>query len=106
MSEHGQTLIRPNQAVIEPGPSLPSKDAPLASMLHLPTIGLGIAYLVAYVVSDWISFVEPYGPFAITPWNPNTGLSIVMILTFGRRMIPFQFSPPLSDFVILQPPCR
>src|SRR5271170_7037436 len=61
---------------------------------------VGVAYLVGYVALDRVSFVEPYAPFGITPWNPNTGLSFVLILVFGVRMIPFLFvSPFLADLV-------
>jgi two-component system sensor kinase FixL len=61
---------------------------------------VGLAYLAGYVALDWISFLEPYAPFGITPWNPNTGLSFVLILVFGQRMIPLLFvSPFLADFI-------
>jgi two-component system, LuxR family, sensor kinase FixL len=61
---------------------------------------VGVAYLVGYVALDRVSFIEPYAPFGITPWNPNTGLSFVLILVFGLRMIPFLFIAPfLADLV-------
>lgn len=50
---------------------------------------VGLVYLAAYVALDWVSFIEPYTPIGITPWNPNTGLSFVLILVFGEQMIPF-----------------
>ena len=67
---------------------------------HPPILSLrmgiiGIGYLVGYVLFDWFSFIEPYAPFGITPWNPGTGLSFFLILVFGRRMIPFLFVGPL-----------
>src|SRR5277367_5228132 len=61
---------------------------------------VGVAYLVGYVALDRVSFIEPYAPFGITPWNPNTGLSFVLILVFGLRMIPLLFIAPfLTDLV-------
>ena len=46
------------------------------------------------------SFIEPYEHFDITPWNPNTGLSFILILVFGLRMLPFLFiSPLVADLV-------
>ena len=30
---------------------------------------VGLAYLAGYVALDRISFVQPYAPFGITPWN-------------------------------------
>jgi len=74
-------------------------------ILSLPMVIPGIVYLVGYVLLDWISFIEPYAPFGITPWNPGTGLSFVLVLLFGRRMIPFLFvGPLLSDLVQIQSP--
>ena len=71
----------------------------------LPTVLLGSGYLIIYVLLDWISYVEPYAQFAITPWNPNTGASIALILMFGRRMMPFLFiAPLLADLVLRQLP--
>src|SRR5205809_958793 len=62
---------------------------------------VGLVYLAAYAVLDWISFIEPYAQFGgITPWNPGTGLSFVLLLLFGLRMIPFLLiSPLLADFL-------
>ena len=68
-------------------------------------IVVGIVYLAGYVALDWISFIEPYARFGITPWNPGTGLSFVLVLVFGLRMIPFLFfGPLLSDLIQIQPP--
>jgi signal transduction histidine kinase len=61
---------------------------------------VGFVYLAAYAVLDWISFIEPYAQLGITPWNPGTGLSFVLLLLFGLRMIPFLLvSPLLADFL-------
>ena len=61
---------------------------------------VGLVYLAAYAVLDWISFIEPYAHLGITPWNPGTGLSFVLLLLFGPRMIPFLLiSPLLADFL-------
>ena len=56
---------------------------------------IGFAYLGAYVALDWLSFVDPLGPFGITPWNPTTGLSVALVLAFGRTFIPWLFFAPL-----------
>ena len=56
---------------------------------------VGLVYLAAYALLDWISFIEPYARFGITPWNPGTGLSFALLLLFGLRMIPFLLLAPL-----------
>ena len=60
-----------------------------------PKIVIGATYLAAYALLDWLSFIEPYPPLGITPWNPGIGLSFVLLLMFGRRMIPFVIVAPL-----------
>jgi integral membrane sensor domain MASE1 len=68
-----------------------------------PKLIIGLVYLAVYAVLDWISFIEPYAHLGITPWNPGTGLSFVLLLLFGLRMIPFLLiSPLLADFLTQQ----
>jgi signal transduction histidine kinase len=60
---------------------------------------VGLIYLAAYAALDWISFIEPYAHLGITPWNPGTGLSFVLLLLFGLRTLPFLLiSPLLADY--------
>ena len=41
---------------------------------------VGLVYLAAYALLDWISVIEPFGQLVgITPWNPGTGLSFVLL---------------------------
>ena len=61
---------------------------------------VGLIYLAAYAVLDWVSFIEPYAQLGITPWNPGTGLSFALLLLFGLRMIRFLLiSPLLADYL-------
>jgi two-component system sensor kinase FixL len=74
-------------------------------IVFLPTVSVGLGYLAIYVLLDWISFIEPYGPVGITTWNPGTGLGLALGLIFGRRMIPLLFiAPLLSDLILNQSP--
>ena len=68
-----------------------SRGAVYPGLLDANKAIVGLTYVVAYVALDWVSFIEPYAPFGITPWNPNTGLSFVLIMAFGRRMLPLLF---------------
>jgi C4-dicarboxylate-specific signal transduction histidine kinase len=65
-----------------------------------PKIVIGATYLAAYALLDWLSFIEPYPPLGITPWNPGIGLSFVLLLMFGRRMIPFVIVAPLLAAIV------
>lgn len=79
-------------------PIAPLRRAYSDSILALPD-GVraltAVAYLLLYVTLDWLSFVEPFGAFAITPWNPATGLSVALILLLGRSYLPYLFLAPL-----------
>lgn len=69
-------------------------------ILDAPKIVVGAAYLCAFALLDWISFIEPYAHLGITPWNPGIGLSFVLMLLFGRSMFPFLLvSPLLADLL-------
>src|SRR5215831_12705371 len=83
--------------------TMPADFVRKARASSLPFVVPGLCYLVGYVALDWISFIEPYAPFGITPWNPGTGLSFVLVLVFGLRMIPFLFVSPLLSDLVHQP---
>jgi two-component system sensor kinase FixL len=48
-----------------------------------------LGYIALYVFLDWVSYVDPYGPLGITPWNPPPALSIFMVIRYGPAMIPW-----------------
>lgn len=50
----------------------------------------GLAHLLAvlvfvpgYVLLDWASYLYPFGPFFITPWNPQPGLAVILVMVGG-----------------------
>ena len=57
---------------------------------------LFVCYIVAYIALDWVSFIDPVGAFAITPWNPTAGLSLALLLRYGLRRAPWLF---VAEFV-------
>ncbi len=74
-------------------------------LFPLPHAVIGTAYLAAYVVLDWISFIYPFEHYNITPWNPPPGLSFILVLAFGAGMIPCVFVAPfLADLIVRQVP--
>src|SRR5512147_958522 len=36
-----------------------------------------------YIALDWASYIDPVGPFNITPWNPQPALAIVWMMLGG-----------------------
>jgi two-component system, LuxR family, sensor kinase FixL len=74
-------------------------------VFSLPPAVIGIGYLASYVLLDWVSFIQPFAPFGITPWNPPTGLSFIVVLLFGQRYLPLLFAAPLlADLLVRQLP--
>jgi signal transduction histidine kinase len=66
---------------------------------------IAAGYLAGYVVLDWASYVQPFRPFGITPWNPHTGLTFALVPLFGRRYLPLLFVAPfLADLVVRRLP--
>ncbi|MFO1302750.1 MAG: ATP-binding protein [Burkholderiales bacterium] len=55
-------------------------------------VTVAAAYVVAYLLLDWVSFVDPFGPLGITPWNPPPGLSVFMVMRYGVAMTPWLFA--------------
>ena len=49
---------------------------------------LGAGYLTLYLLLDWASYVQPLRHTSITPWNPNTGVVMALLLTRGWRWAP------------------
>jgi two-component system, LuxR family, sensor kinase FixL len=41
-----------------------------------------------YIALDWASYIDPVGPFNITPWNPQAALAIVWMMLGGLRHAP------------------
>ncbi len=62
--------------------------APAAGVRRLPAAVVVAGYVVAHLALDWVSYVAPVAPFAITPWNPTAGLAIAFFLIFGLRYWP------------------
>ncbi len=48
----------------------------------------GAGYLGLYWLLDWASHVEPLPHTSITPWNPNTGLAMALLLARGVHWAP------------------
>ncbi|HVZ45157.1 MAG TPA: MASE1 domain-containing protein [Ramlibacter sp.] len=45
-----------------------------------PGAALAIGFLLAYVSLDWVSFVHPMRGLNITPWNPQAGLAVALLI--------------------------
>lgn len=66
------------------------------------TVLIVAAYVVVYVALDWVSYIHPLGPFAITPWNPPPGLSLALLLTQGLAFAPALFVAGFAAEVVVR----
>ena len=48
-------------------------------------------FAACYLVLDWVSYIDPLGPFNITPWNPQPALAVVWMLLGGAAYSPVVF---------------
>lgn len=64
----------------------PVPQAPVAR-----AVAIGIAFAVAYVLLDRVSYIHPLEQYGITPWNPQPALAIALLLVGGQRWIPVIF---------------
>jgi len=46
---------------------------------------LALLYVPGYIALDWISYVQPVLKLGITPWSPQTGLTVAFLLWAGPR---------------------
>jgi two-component system sensor kinase FixL len=75
---------------------------PLVTWMSRFYLATSLAYLAAYVLLDWVSYVHPFAEFGITPWNPQTGLSFALILLLGRSYLPWLLVAPLAADLIVR----
>jgi len=58
-----------------------------------------------YIALDWASYIDPVGPFNITPWNPQAALAIVWMLFAGLAQAPaIALTIALADVVVRHAP--
>jgi signal transduction histidine kinase len=47
-----------------------------------------LVFAPCYIALDWASYIDPVGPFNITPWNPQPALAIVWMMLAGLGHAP------------------
>jgi signal transduction histidine kinase len=55
-----------------------------------------------YIALDWASYLDPLGPFYITPWNPQPALAIVWMLLGGLQYAPAVLATILAADVLVR----
>jgi two-component system sensor kinase FixL len=75
---------------------------PLITRMSRSYVVTALAYVAAYVLLDWLSYVHPFAELGITPWNPQTGLSFALVLLLGRSYLPWLMIAPLAADLIVR----
>jgi two-component system sensor kinase FixL len=60
----------------------------LASHAGSSELTAGLIYVVAYVLLDWASHVQPILQLGINPWNPQAGLTLAYLILWGPKRAP------------------
>lgn len=82
-------------------PRLSDAAAPPPPVLTRRMLGITALFIAAYVYLDWVSYIYPIVPFAITPWNPPAGLGLALLLVFGLRLWPaLAVAAALADWTV------
>jgi signal transduction histidine kinase len=55
-----------------------------------------------YVALDWASYIDPVGPFNITPWNPQPALALAWMTIGGLWHAPAVFATILAADVLVR----
>lgn len=55
-----------------------------------------------YVAFDWASYIDPVGPFNITPWNPQAALAVVWMMLGGLVHAPAVLATVLLADVVVR----
>lgn len=54
--------------------------------LNSEIVTRGLLYVVAYVLLDWMTYVQPVLSLGITPWNPQAGITLALLILYGPRL--------------------
>jgi signal transduction histidine kinase len=74
-------------------------------MKYLRYLRDAAVFAPCYIALDWASYIDPVGPFNITPWNPQPALAIVWMMMGGLVHAPAVMATILlADIVIRHTP--
>ena len=74
-------------------------------MKYLRYLRDAAVFASCYIALDWVSHIDPIGPFNITPWNPQAALAIVWMMMGGLMHAPAVLATILlADIVIRHTP--
>lgn len=67
-----------------------------------PALAIACSYLGSYALLEWISHVRPLLKAAITPWNPQAGLTLALLILCGWRWWPLVAAAALATQIFIR----
>jgi two-component system, LuxR family, sensor kinase FixL len=61
-----------------------STELPIAHKAEPSPWVVGLSYVAAFLLLDWVSYIRPFEGLNITPWNPQPALAIALLLRQPR----------------------
>lgn len=62
-------------------------------------------FIAAYILVDWLGYLQPALQLGITPWNPQTGVALAYLIWQGPRgALPVALAALLSEVVVRDVP--
>jgi signal transduction histidine kinase len=78
------------------GTRIPRSALPLHRL-----VGEAAAFVGAYLLLDWVSYIHPWEELGITVWNPPAALTLALLLRRGPAWAPVVFAAALTaEFLI------
>jgi two-component system, LuxR family, sensor kinase FixL len=74
----------------------------LSQMTIPPPLVAGFAYLCGYVLIDMVANDQFPNSLGIAAWHPSVGLSFLLVLLYGPRMLPLLFIGPFAAELIIR----
>jgi signal transduction histidine kinase len=74
----------------------------LGSMNFVRYLRDAAVFAPCYIALDWASYIDPVGPFNITPWNPQAALAIAWMMLGGIAHAPAVLAAILLADVIVR----
>lgn len=69
-----------------------------------PALLTATAFVAAYLILDWISFIHPMPGFNVTPWNPQPAVAIALLMRHGVRWSPAVLVATLAAELFIRGP--
>ena len=61
-----------------------------------------LIFAPCYIVLDWASYIDPVGPFNITPWNPQPALALAWMTIAGLAHAPAVFATIVAADILVR----